>query len=213
MNAVMLFDGSALVTGAVVGLSISAPIGPMGAICISRTLSSGWIAGLATGAGAATILVCYGAAVLFSLSQATQFVGSHAAILPLLGGLIMVWSAARLVVSNLRRAGPNLVGRRASVSAAYFSAAAFNATNPVLIVLLVSSITSLPVLEKMQPFTILSSLTGMFAGSMVWWACICGVVIALRRALNATLLEIVNIIIAIFLLLFGVSTIARVVLQ
>ena len=125
----------------------------------------------------------------------------------------MIWSAARLVASNLRHAAPRLEGRRASVSAAYFSAAAFNATNPVLLVLLVSSITSLPGLEEMHPFTILASLSGMFVGSMTWWACICAMVIALRRVLSASLLKLVNLVIAIVLLLFGVSTIARAVLQ
>ena len=44
-----------LIAGVGVGLTVAAPVGPMGILCIQRTLTSGAAAGLATGLGAATV--------------------------------------------------------------------------------------------------------------------------------------------------------------
>jgi threonine/homoserine/homoserine lactone efflux protein len=46
-------DISALIKGAVIGFSIAAPVGPIGILCIQRTLSNGRISGLVSGLGAA----------------------------------------------------------------------------------------------------------------------------------------------------------------
>ena len=52
---------TALFPAFVVGLSIAAPVGPIGLLTIQRTLERGRLAGLATGLGAATADACYGA--------------------------------------------------------------------------------------------------------------------------------------------------------
>jgi len=57
-----------LLTGIGIGLAVAAPIGPMGVLCIQRTLEGGLVAGMATGSGAATVHLLYGTIVAFSLS-------------------------------------------------------------------------------------------------------------------------------------------------
>lgn len=62
MNIYFLFKGIVL------GFAIAAPIGPVGILCITRSLSNGRISGLLTGLGAASADAIYGAVASFGLT-------------------------------------------------------------------------------------------------------------------------------------------------
>ena len=54
--------------GLAIGVAVAAPVGPIGLLCINRTLTAGFAAGLATGLGAATADAAYGAVAAFGLA-------------------------------------------------------------------------------------------------------------------------------------------------
>lgn len=56
-----------LFKGAIIGFSLAAPVGPIGLLCIRRSLAEGRLVGLATGLGAATADASYGAIAAFGL--------------------------------------------------------------------------------------------------------------------------------------------------
>ncbi|MBN1249328.1 MAG: LysE family transporter, partial [Anaerolineae bacterium] len=58
--------------GLLIGLSIAAPVGPIGVICIRRTLADGRAAGFASGLGAATADVVYGSIAAFGLAMISE---------------------------------------------------------------------------------------------------------------------------------------------
>ncbi len=66
-------DGGVLIRGVVVGASIAAPVGPIGVLCIRRTLAGGRVAGFASGLGAATADAAYGAIAALGLTSVTAF--------------------------------------------------------------------------------------------------------------------------------------------
>src|SRR4030066_53855 len=72
--------------GLVIGFSIAAPVGPIGILCIKRTLSSGRIVGLASGMGAATADALYGCVAAFGLTFISNFLIREQFILRLIGG-------------------------------------------------------------------------------------------------------------------------------
>lgn len=59
--------------GLMIGLAIAAPVGPIGLLCIHRSLSDGFKLGLMTGLGAAIADGVYGAVAAFSLSAVSSF--------------------------------------------------------------------------------------------------------------------------------------------
>src|SRR5919205_3153025 len=61
-------DLGVFVRGLVVGLAVAAPVGPIGVLCIRRTLADGRLAGLATGLGAATVDAFYGGIAGFGVT-------------------------------------------------------------------------------------------------------------------------------------------------
>ena len=80
-----------LLKGLVIGLSIAAPVGPIGLLCIRRTLAEGPAMGLATGLGAATADALYGAVAGFGLAAVSQALLGWQDALRLVGGAVLLW--------------------------------------------------------------------------------------------------------------------------
>ena len=82
-------DISILLRGGLIGLSIAAPVGPIGVLCIRRTLAEGRLAGLVSGLGAATADAIYGCVAGFGLTVISGLLVSQQAWLRLAGGLFL----------------------------------------------------------------------------------------------------------------------------
>jgi threonine/homoserine/homoserine lactone efflux protein len=59
--------------GFIIGISIAAPVGPIGVLCIRRTLANGRTCGLVSGLGAATADAIYGGCAAFGLTIVSNF--------------------------------------------------------------------------------------------------------------------------------------------
>ncbi len=190
-----------MLQGGLIGLSVTAPVGPMGVLCINRTLTEGIVRGLATAAGACTLVL------LLGLHQVAPWLDSNARALSLLSAATMLGFAAWL----LRRPGPRTARCCAagSVLTAYLSALAINAVNPVLLALLLGSMTL--VLGPGPPGRSDAALllAGLCTGSAAWWLFLNAATALLRHRLNATVLRTVNQVTAALLVLFSLPALAR----
>src|SRR5215510_3400195 len=82
---------SSLGRGALLGFSIAAPVGPIGVLCIRRTLAEGRMAGLATGLGAAMADGVYGAIAALGLTWITSLLVHQQNWIRALGGAFLLW--------------------------------------------------------------------------------------------------------------------------
>jgi threonine/homoserine/homoserine lactone efflux protein len=80
-----------LLKGLVLGFSIAAPVGPIGVLCIRRTLAEGRAAGFASGLGAATAEAIYGSVAAFGLTVISNFLRSQEFVLRLVGGVFLCY--------------------------------------------------------------------------------------------------------------------------
>src|ERR1700744_3866015 len=87
-------------TAAGVGLAIAAPVGPMGMLCIRRTLTGGPRAGLAIGLGIATGDAAYGLIAALGLVSISQFMLAHDKPLHLLAGLLRLHRGVRTLLQK-----------------------------------------------------------------------------------------------------------------
>ncbi len=83
--------------GIAVGLAIAAPVGPIGALCVSRTLRHGTWIGLASGLGAACADAVYGAIAGFGVSSVAAFLVDFQDVLRLLGGTFLLVLGVRIL--------------------------------------------------------------------------------------------------------------------
>ncbi len=75
--------------GLIIGFSIAAPVGPIGILCIRRTLANGKAYGLISGLGAATADAIYGSIAGFGLIFISSILIRQQEWLRLIGGLFL----------------------------------------------------------------------------------------------------------------------------
>lgn len=79
------------IKGVILGFSIAAPVGPIGVLCIRRTLSNGLLNGFISGLGTATADALYGCIAAFGLTVVSTFLINSQFYLHLTGGLFLLY--------------------------------------------------------------------------------------------------------------------------
>lgn len=183
-----------------IGLSIAAPVGPIGLLVIQRTLQSGRATGLATGLGAAAADALYGAVGAFGVSSLIQALQGARVPLALGGGAFMLWLAWR----TWRAAPPE---RAAAPTDARGLAGAFAGTflltlsNPATIFSFIAIFGALGARGPVaSPWPMIA---GVLVGSALWWLFLCAVVGRLRARFDARWQRSVNCVSAALLAAFA----------
>lgn len=156
----------ALVTGALVGFSIAVPVGPVGLLCIRRSLSDGRLAGFVTGMGAAAADTLYGLAAAFSLTALTNFLVDHRTSFQLFGGLFMLGLGVATLRSRPVASTADRPAHHAGI--AFVSAFAITATNPMTVFAFIGIFAGLnhPAADTLPSMRL---VLGVFLGSAAWW--------------------------------------------
>lgn len=159
------------IKGMGLGLAIAAPVGPIGLLCIRRSLAQGRWIGLATGLGAATADGFYGGIAGFGLTAVSDRLMAQAWALQLLGGLFLVylgWNTAR---STPATAAAPVTSR--GLIGAYGSTFLLTLTNPATILSFVAMFAGLGLVSAERgPWEAQALVLGVFLGSALWWLCL-----------------------------------------
>jgi threonine/homoserine/homoserine lactone efflux protein len=190
-----------LIKGLLLGFSIAAPVGPIGLLCIRRSLHSGRLAGLATGLGVATADACYAAVAGFGLTGVMSFMIGARLWLTLIGGLFLCWLGVRTLRSHPSEAA--LEGADLQTHHAYLSALALTLTNPLTILFFVAAFAALGLTVAHDRLAAVAMIAGVFTGSTLWWLLLSAAAARLRGHLDTRWLQRVNWISGAILLGFG----------
>ncbi len=190
--------------GALIGFAIAAPVGPIGVLCIRRTLSDGRAAGLASGLGAASADLLYGAVAALGLGAAAAVLEGASLWMRLLGGLFLCYLGARTL--SERPAERPAEARAGGLVGAYASTFLLTITNPATILSFAAVFAGLGAgAATSDPIDSLLLVTGVFVGSASWWLLLSGGVSLLRSRITAAGLRWVNIGAGALILVFGVA--------
>jgi len=168
--------------GLLIGFAIAAPVGPIGLLCIQRTLTRGRLAGLASGLGAASADAVYGFVAGFGLTAVSGLLLGWRRELQLLGGLFLLYLGLRILLT------PPAEGRAAAASVGllsdYASTFVLTLANPVTILAFIGIFTGLGLADAPGDFISAGLLVlGVFLGSLLWWLLLASGVGALRHRL------------------------------
>lgn len=171
---------STFLSGVVIGLTVAAPVGPMGILCIQRTLTCGAATGLATGIGAATVHLAYSAlAVLGLATLAKPWIEAHSLFLGILSGLTLFWFAMRMRRSSMSVHGSGPPGQVPLINA-YVSAIGLGFANPLTVVLFLAALHTFSG-KAAAP----SLVAGVFVGSALWWTLLSTAMAVVRSRFDA----------------------------
>jgi len=195
-----------LLKGLVIGFSIAAPVGPIGVLCIRRSLSEGRRVGLATGVGAATADATYGGVAAFGLTAISSFLIGHRGWLELLGGLFLCWLGIRTFFS--RPATREGEVRAGGLHSAFLTTFFLTLTNPMTILSFVAVFAGLG-LGASPDFIAASVLVvGVFVGSALWWMLLSSGVALFQSRVRSGWMQTVNRLSGCVIFAFGVYSLS-----
>ena len=191
-------DFNVLARGFILGFSIAAVVGPIGLLCLRRTLASGFAIGFASGLGAATADASYAAVAGFGVSAIATVLVDQALWLRLIGGALLVWLGWRSVrsVPPATHTPAALSGLR--LAGAYSSTLALTLSNPLTILSFAAVSAGL---AAASPNLVL----GVFVGSAAWWLSLAGVSARMRTSFTPGRLRLVNVASGVLILAFGLQ--------
>jgi threonine/homoserine/homoserine lactone efflux protein len=196
-------SGPFLLRGILIGFSIAAPVGPIGVLCIRRTLAEGRATGFVSGLGAATADAIYGCIAGFGLTFVTRFLIDQQVWLRLFGGAFLCYLGVKTVLSRPAKQAASAKG--SGLAGAYGSTFLLTLTNPMTILSFAAVFAGLGLASAGGSYASAGILVlGVFTGSALWWLMLSGGMSLLRSRFDARRLEWVNRISGVIITGFGV---------
>lgn len=191
-----------LLKGLLIGFSIAAPVGPIGVLCIRRTISHGRLAGFLSGLGAATADAFYGAVAAFGLTVISTLLITYNVWIQTVGGVFLLYLGIKTLLSK-----PTVQSAEIKKSHIGFYGSTFflTLTNPMTILSFVAVFAGLGLANTEYNFSG-STLTvlGVFIGSALWWFILSGGVSLIKNKFNTIGLQIVNILAGLIIIGFAI---------
>lgn len=157
--------------GLIIGIIISAPMGPVGILCIQRTMKKGRVFGIATGAGAALSDFIYALMTGLGMHFVIEFIerGQTLFWLKLMGSIMLLIFGIHTYLQDPRRGMRAKMKRKGTLFYNFISGFGLTISNPLIVFLFIA-------LFNMFTFVIPSNLLGqaigylsIIAGAMLWW--------------------------------------------
>jgi threonine/homoserine/homoserine lactone efflux protein len=193
--------------GLLIGFSIAAPVGPIGLLCIQRTVAYGRRSGLVTGLGAATADGLYGAVAAFGLTAISGFLVGQQFWFRLIGGIFLVYLGAKTFLSKTAEKAAS--SGHKSLFRDYGSTVFLTITNPMTILSFAAVFAGLGLANagggRTSPALMVA---GVVLGSALWWLALSAGVSLLGRNLNRGSLSLVSRVSGAILVGFGIFALA-----
>ena len=191
------------IKGLIIGVSIAAPVGPIGILCIKRTLSEGRWAGLVSGLGAACADAIYGMIAGFGITFISNFLVNQQSYLRLIGGLFLFYLGVKTIFSKPAPMQEHLPTKR--IAGNFLSTFALTLTNPMTILSFAAIFSGVGLIDpKVGYATAMFLIIGVFCGSALWWLFLSTLVASFRAKLDQIALQWVNRVSGIIILSFSI---------
>jgi threonine/homoserine/homoserine lactone efflux protein len=196
--------------GTVLGFMISAPVGPIGLLCIRRTAQRGLMVGFATGLGAATADAFFGALATFGVAVILGWLQGLENEIRIFGGIILAFMAG-----NAWGKKPHFSNNEdtsvGTMLRAFISGLALTCTNPVTILATLAVIATLG--GQLNHYQASMMTGGIFMGAAAWWMLLAGGVALFRRHFTERTILMINrstavllMVISVYALVTGIHT-------
>ena len=177
--------------GIVIGVLVSAPMGPIGMLCIQRTLNKGRWHGFVTGLGAALSDVIYATLTCLGMGVVVNFVEANQAPLQLIGSVVLGVFGYYIFQSNPVRNLKKQREKKLSFTQDFITAFLLTFSNVLIVLLYIGFIG---------------------VGAVLWWFGITYVVAKLKKWFNVRGIWLLNRIVGSIIIVLSVIGILSVLL-
>jgi len=201
----LLHNMSYLFKGFLIGFAIAAPVGPIGVLCVRRTLADGRLIGFVSGLGAASADTFYSAVAAFGLTAVQNVLIRQQAWLHLIGGGFLIYLGIRTFMTKpADRPAANAIGL--GNVGAYLSTLGLTLTNPATIISFLGVFVVLRLGGTTGSYVPAGILViGVFLGSAAWWLTLSFIVSLVQAKFSPTWMLRVNQIAGVVIAGFGLA--------
>ncbi len=191
--------------GMLIGMIASAPMGPIGVLCVQRTLNKGRWYGFVTGIGAAASDIIYAGITGFGMSFVMDFVNDaeNKFYLQIFGSIILlafgVYTWRSDPTRNIRKPGHN----RGSLWYNTWTAFLVTFSNPLIIFLFMGLFAQFAFVLPEHPFEMAIGFASIVSGALLWWFGLTWLVDKVRTIFDANGIKIINQIIGAVVVIFS----------
>jgi threonine/homoserine/homoserine lactone efflux protein len=158
----MTVEAAIFLKGLGAGLAIAAPVGPIGLLCIRRTITDGRRAGLITGLGAATADLVYGLIAALGLTSLSYWLTGASSWLHWTGAAFLLWLGVRTLTEKNAAVSADAPAR--GLIPIFGTTFLLTLSNPMTIVSFLGLIAGLGAISRGYLLA-----AGIFLGSVMWW--------------------------------------------
>lgn len=160
-----------VIKGLIIGIVVSAPMGPTGILCIQRTINKGRDYGLATGAGAATSDLFYAIITGLGMSYVIDYIERPEIIfwLKVAGSFLLLIFGIITYRSNPTKKIHQPSGQKGTLLNNYASAFFLTVANPLIIFLFIALFAQFTFVVPTNLIGVLFGYLSIIAGAMLWW--------------------------------------------
>ncbi len=192
--------------GIMIGFAMAVPIGPIGIICIRKTLTEGRLRGMVIGLGAATADMLYGCIAAFGLTIISSTLVSQRVWIRLIGGALLFFLGIRTF--RALPSDPNIPIKNNGILRSYLTTVFLTLTNPMTVFAFLAIFAAVGLGDGLSYFSAVALVAGVFIGSSLWFLLLSSGVTFFRNKLDLVGLRWVNKIAGILIILSGVYAIA-----
>lgn len=160
-----------ILTGILIGLCVSVPIGPLGVLCIQRTVTRGRWHGIATGLGATTSDLVYALLVGCSMGFIIEFIEAHQLYIQLFGSIIIGIFGFHIYTKDPLKQLEHKKHRhsKGDIFSDYITAFGLCFSNPMIIFLFIGLFARFNIVNPNEPFLSIVGMASILIGATIWW--------------------------------------------
>jgi threonine/homoserine/homoserine lactone efflux protein len=191
--------------GIAIGFLMAIPIGPIGIMCIRKTLTEGRLSGLIIGLGAATADLFYGCVAVFGLTVISDTLSDQRIWIRIVGGALLFFLGIKTFRAQPK--DPKLKISGSGRLRSYFTVVVLTLTNPLTIFAFIAVFAAFGLGNGLSFFSAVVLVAGVFIGSCLWFFLLTSGTILFRKKLDLVGLKWVNKIAGILIIISGLIVI------
>jgi threonine/homoserine/homoserine lactone efflux protein len=178
--------------GLAIGFAMAIPVGPIGILCIRKTLTEGRLRGLVIGLGAATADLFYASVAAFGLTFISDTLVSERFWIRLVGGALLLFLGIKIF--RALPTDPKIQINNGGILKSYLTTVFLTLTNPITIFAFLAVFAALGFDSELRFFSAIVLVAGVFIGSCLWFLLLGSGTVLFRNKLDIVGLRWINII-------------------
>ena len=200
-----------IIKGIIIGILVSAPMGPIGMLCLQRTLSKGRLHGFITGVGATLSDIVYAIITSLGMGVVVNFVETNQTPLRFLGSIILGAFGYYIYRSNPRKSINAQSGNKLSYTQDLVTSFLLTLSNIFIILMYIGLFAQFGFVQQEHSIWVtLVGIGGIGIGALLWWTGITYIVSKMRKWFNMRGIRLLNRIVGIIIMSVSIVGIASI---